>query len=189
MKNMHLKIGFVRWAIGSVLLGTILLYGFYGIVVHAKQGNQDRFVRDSIYTEECGACHLAYPPGLLTVKSWQGIMAGLEDHFGENAELDEETSTHIFQYLEQYALAPGQQTRIGKLIRNMPDNPPFRITELPAFISAHEEIAERMKVAKLATGFLSPCADCHRSAASSIFDKELLHPGYGPKVWGGPTTN
>ncbi len=186
---MNGAIGYTRWIIGSALLGSILLYGLYGVAVQAKQGNQYRFIRNSTYIEECGACHLAYPPGLLPVKSWQGIMAGLEDHFGENAELDNESSTHILAYLEQYALAPGQQTRIGKLIRNIPDNPPLRITELPAFINAHEEIAERLKVEKLETGFLSPCADCHRTAASSLFDKELLHPGYGPKVWGGPTTN
>ena len=183
---MNSQVSPTQWTVSSVFLGGVLLFGIYGIVVNAKEGNQNKFVRDSTYVDECGACHLAYPPGLLPVKSWRSIMAGLADHFGESAELDEETSTHIAAYLEQHALAMGQQSRIGKLMRNMPDDPPLRITELPAFIAAHDEIPKQLEVEKLETGFLSPCADCHRTAASSIFDKELLHPGYGPKVWGGP---
>ncbi|HIL94616.1 MAG: hypothetical protein ABGY96_17320 [bacterium] len=175
-----------RWIISSTLFGAILLFGVYGIVLSATESDPNRFVRDSTYVDECGACHLAYPPGLLPVESWQGIMAGLADHFGESAELDEETATYIGSYLERHALAKGQQSRIGKLMRNMPDDPPLRITELPAFIAAHDEIPKQLELEKLPTGYLSPCADCHRTAASSIFDKELLHPGYGPKVWGGP---
>ncbi len=183
---MSSQVSNTQWTISSVLFGGILLFGVYGIVLSAAEGDPDRFVRDSTYVDECGACHLAYPPGLLPVESWQGIMAGLDDHFGESAEMDEETTTHIASYLDQYALAKGQKSRIGKLMRNMPDDPPLRITELPAFIDAHDEIPKQLEVEKLETGFLSPCADCHRTAASSIFDKELLHPGYGPNVWGGP---
>ena len=67
----------------------------------------------------------------------------------------------------------------------MPKDPPLRITELPAFVAEHDDIRKQLQLDELAVGFLSPCADCHRQAASGLFDKELLHPGYGPKVWGG----
>ena len=73
---------------------------------------------------------------------------------------------------------------MSQMLRNMPDDPPLRITEFPSFITAHDEIPKQLQVEKLAEGFLSPCEDCHREAASGIFDKDLLHPGYGPKVWG-----
>ena len=170
--------------LGTVLLGAALLFGVYGVIVHAAQG-EPRYVRDSTYVEECGACHLAYPPGLLPEQSWNGVMAGLEDHFGENAELDSETATYLRAYLIQYALRPGQPSRISKFLRNMPEKPPLRITELPGFVSAHAEVPEQLEIKELEEGFLSPCADCHRTAASNIFDKELLHPGYGPSIWGG----
>jgi hypothetical protein len=35
--------------------------------------------------KECGECHMAYQPGLLPAASWNRIMDGLADHFGENA--------------------------------------------------------------------------------------------------------
>jgi len=40
-------------------------------------------VNKPIYKEECGACHFAYQPELLPSGSWEKILAGLEDHFGE----------------------------------------------------------------------------------------------------------
>jgi len=172
-----------RWSIGSVLLGAVLVFGLYGIVINASEGEDELFETDALYIDECGACHLAYPPGLLPVQSWQGIMSGLEDHFGESAETDEETATHIADYLERVALQKGKPSPMSQMLRNMPDDPPLRITEFPAFITAHAEIPIQLQVEKLDEGFLSPCADCHRQAASGRFDKELLHPGYGPKVW------
>jgi hypothetical protein len=33
-----------------------------------------------IYKQECAACHLAYPPGLLPARSWSRIMSGLDKH-------------------------------------------------------------------------------------------------------------
>jgi len=134
--------------------------------------------RNTVHINNCGSCHLPYSPGLLPVKSWQGIMAGLEDHFGKKVEVSEENAVHIIAYLERYALQQGQQSVMGQLIKDMPNNPPLRITQLPAFTSLHEVVAERLEVEKLETGFLSPCANCHRAAASHIFDKALLQTGH-----------
>ena len=44
-------------------------------------------VSDALYAQECGSCHMAYPPGLLPGRSWQRLMGNLADHFGDNAEL------------------------------------------------------------------------------------------------------
>ncbi len=40
------------------------------------------------YKQECGSCHLAYPPGLLPASSWQRLMGDLPHHFGTDASLD-----------------------------------------------------------------------------------------------------
>lgn len=176
----------IRWLIGSGLLAGVLIFGAYGVVINVKAGEQNPYVRDTTYIEECGACHLAYAPGLLPEKSWTGIMQGLADHFGENAELDAETSAYIADYLARYALKGGHPSRISQFLRNMPEAPPLRITLLPGFIAAHDIVRERLELDEFAEGFLSPCVDCHRTANSAVFDKELLRPGYGPKIWGAP---
>jgi len=44
-----------------------------------------------VYQQECAACHLAYPPGLLPAASWQRPMGNLPKHFGTEASLDATT--------------------------------------------------------------------------------------------------
>ena len=173
-------------ALGTISLTAILAFGVYGVVVNVYAGQSPGYVSDEVYDEECGACHLAYPPGLLPASSWDKVMAGLADHFGDNAELDPDTTKHLADYLQKEALRPGKPTVMNEMLRNLPADTPIRITELPAFLAAHEPVAEQMEMATWPEGFLSPCADCHRQAADARFEKELMHPGYGPSNWGGP---
>jgi hypothetical protein len=182
---MSTQINFARWAIGTVTLGSILTFGIYGVVVHAQTGQQPVFEKDTLYIQECGACHLAYPPGLLPEQSWAKVMSGLADHFGENAELDAVSASHISNYLTSNALEMGKPTPMSEMLRNMPADPPLRITEFPAFNAAHEVVAQQLDMDTFPEGFLSPCADCHRQAGEGVFEKDRLHPGYGPSVWGG----
>ena len=52
-----------------------------------------------IYLKECGACHVAYPPHLLPAASWRALMAGLDRHFGQNAELEPEVRAAVERWL------------------------------------------------------------------------------------------
>ena len=52
-------------------------------------------VNNPTYTENCGACHFAYQPGLLPSGSWDKILKGLADHFGEAVEFDPESMSTI----------------------------------------------------------------------------------------------
>ena len=173
--------------IGGGVLAAILTFGLYGVVVQALEG-EPVYAQDPVYMDECGACHLAYAPDLLPVTSWQKVMDGLEDHFGDNAELDEETAGHISEYLAANGLSRSRQSTMSRLLRGLPADPPLRITELPAFVNMHYMIPIQLEVAELEEGFLSPCADCHREAGQGIYDAERLHPGYGPDVWGGKSS-
>ena len=53
-------------------------------------------VQSQLYAEECGGCHFAYQPGFLPARSWKSIMAGLDNHFDDNAELGAEEHQAIF---------------------------------------------------------------------------------------------
>ncbi len=76
---------------GSLMLAAALTTGLFGIST-ISIGDDDSdddaplaaFAENPLYSEECGACHLAYPPSLLPQASWRGIMDGLADHFGED---------------------------------------------------------------------------------------------------------
>ena len=165
--------------ISATLLSAILLFGVGGMVIYALE-DEITYQPDELYLDECGACHYAYPPGLLPAASWQGIMASLDDHFEDNAETDEETANYVTNYLVQNSLRPGGNPKWSVLLRNIPQNPPLRIVELPGFQQAHESELELIEDLDMGWEFFSPCADCHRQADQGLFDKELLRGGYGP---------
>ena len=130
----------------------------------------------AMYQEECSACHLAYPPALLPARSWQLIMTTLDDHFGEDASLDAETSKAISNYLVKHAAGWN-----SKLLRKISDSDtPTRITELPYFVRKHDEIPKRLVADNPEVGSFSNCDSCHRDAARGDIDEDTVDiPGYG----------
>jgi hypothetical protein len=125
---------------------------------------------NSVYTEECGSCHLAYPPALLPQASWDAIMNGLEDHFGDNAELDAKTSMEIYDYLYNNSAEKSGYGHMARMARSA-KGAPLRITELPYFKRKHREIPARI-INLPEVKSLSNCNSCHRDAARGLFDED-----------------
>ncbi len=164
---------------GSALLAGVLIFGLYG-AGKSVAGDDDSYRSsvkvDPLYRDECGSCHIAYPAQLLPTKSWRKIMAGLEDHFDENAEVDEATKQSIENYLVK---ASGSGT-YRKLFRNLGNLTPLRITELPYFIHEHDEIPSRYIKANDKVKSLSQCDACHQKAERGGFDEDdIFIPGFG----------
>ena len=98
---------------------------------------------------------MAYPAQLLPSPGWQKVMSSLDDHFGDNAELDETTARKIENYLA-YSSRPDHNSN-RKLFRNLGSEIPSRITELPYFKHEHDEITEKFVTGKLSTeSFFEP---------------------------------
>ena len=186
----------IHTLIGSLAMASILGYGIYGIGnslasdrYEYKRGGEyrerydddDHYRRapqleNSLYKEECGSCHMAYPPMLLPSESWQKMMAGLEDHFGENAELDPKQARDIEIYLVQNTRSIGYR----KLLPNPESDIPTSITELPYFKREHDEIPSRLIEENDNVGSLSQCNACHRHAEKGYFDEDsIVIPGFG----------
>jgi len=91
---------------------------------------------EQAFNDECGACHMAFPPLFLPMESWQAIMAGLDNHFGENASLDPDTAKQITDYLIANAAEPGSPVLRGLDLQA----PPLRITETRTWQRIHHEI-------------------------------------------------
>ena len=56
-----------------------------------------------VYKQECAACHMAYPPGMLPAASWQRIMSGLETHYGSDASLEPAQVQQVAAWLQAHA--------------------------------------------------------------------------------------
>ncbi len=133
-----------------------------------------------LYVEECGDCHMAYPPGLLPGASWKRIMSGLEDHFGDNAELDPAVQRKLTAYLIAHSAERSHLRRARAVMRSVGDSAPLRITETRWFRHEHDEIPARWVKGNDEVRRFSQCDACHRDAARGRFDEDnVVIPGHG----------
>lgn len=115
------------------------------------------------YQQECAACHMAYPPGLLPAASWQRLMGSLNKHYGTDASLDEASVREISGWLKANA---GTYKRVSE------EPPQDRITKSAWFLRKHNEREVPPAVWKRASvGSAANCAACHSNAAQGSFSE------------------
>jgi hypothetical protein len=133
------------------------------------------------YQTECGSCHMAYPPSLLPARSWTALMAGLDDHFGDNAELPADSAARIREYLVNNAADHSDARRAFAFNSSVPrDQAPLRITETRYFLRKHDEVPARLVKDNPKVGSFSNCQACHHSAEAGSFNEHSVNiPGYG----------
>jgi hypothetical protein len=115
---------------------------------------------DPAYAKECGSCHLAYPPRLLPAASWRKILAGLDRHFGQDAELEPEARDALERWIVAAAGRDGGEA-------------PLRITDLRWFRREHREVPGGA-AARPSIGTMANCAACHPGAESWDFDEDRV---------------
>ena len=177
-----------RWIIMGMGLIVVLTLGWE---MKDSMADEDEYwertrdvavVANPLYKEECGSCHMAYPPGLLPGRSWEKMMASLEEHFGENAELDSATAAELTRFLvEHSADAEPQYRRSRHITRDLSsESVPLRITELAYFRHEHDEIPVRLVNANPKVNSYSNCNACHQNAELGSFsEREINIPGHG----------
>lgn len=132
------------------------------------------------YTDECGACHFAYPPGLLPARSWEKLLSKLDDHFGENAELGADVRQALHAYLTSHAADKVRNRLSRRIARSIGHATPLRITETLFFKREHREVPERLVKGNPKVQSFSRCPVCHSRAAHGSFrENEINIPGYG----------
>ncbi len=171
-----IRLSFPVWPLGAALAvaGAVFAVGlFAGVGAKADDGERAlRPVIDETVLKECSACHMAFPPALLPARSWRALMAGLDNHFGENAALDEATAKHIADYLVANAAdaTTGGNRRVLRGVR--PSDTPLRITELPWWMREHRGEVRPSAFKDPRVKSKANCVACHRGAARGSFDDD-----------------
>ncbi|MCU0957499.1 MAG: diheme cytochrome c [Hydrogenophaga sp.] len=145
------------WLAASLGLATLS-------VAHADSGRQLPRDVPASYTQECAACHTAYPPGMLPARSWQRIMTGLDQHYGTDASLDAATVHQLNTWLQAHA---GTYKRVAEA------PPQDRITRSAWFERKHRQIEPatwKLPSVKSAAN----CAACHTGADRGDYDDDNL---------------
>lgn len=108
-------------------------------------------------------------------------MAGLDKHFGENAELGDVRRNELLAYLMNNAGDRSEQRRAQKMADSIrPSQSPLRISEVPYFRREHHELSRRQVQDNPKVRSFSNCDACHTGAAHGSFsERELRIPGFG----------
>ncbi len=193
----------LRWFIGIGLLVAAFGVGFIGLangnldanqeykidvkqqseVVAFANNNTAKYQVDSEYKDECGSCHLAYPANFFPARSWRVIMDSLDNHFGENAELDEASYKRIMVFLTANSADVKGGRREARILKYISANDtPLRITELKYVKHKHHEIPSRLVAGNPQVGSLGKCEACHGDKAiNGVFNEHTVDiPGHGP---------
>jgi len=119
------------------------------------------------YQSECGSCHVAFPPGLLSKADWRKTMARLDRHFGTDASVDAKTHQSILSYLERNA-----GSRSAAQAAAEP-----RITATNWFKKEHREVpGSAWKDSRVKTA--ANCVACHGGAEQGRYgESEIAVPG------------
>jgi diheme cytochrome c len=162
--------------VGGVAMASLMLFGLPSGPAWGEHRGEPREERgegkrtsrlpaqpNAAWQQECASCHVAYPPGLLPQASWRRIMAGLDQHFGENAGLPPQTVAEISAFLAKNAADAGRPAAEGAPA-------PLRVTETPWFRREHGEVGAAVWKRK-AVGSPANCAACHRQAEQGVFNE------------------
>lgn len=123
----------------------------------------------SLFEAECGACHALYHPSLLPAPEWERLMAGLDEHFGEDASLLPRASARIRALL----IANGNlrwDTEVANELRGRRDPArPMEVTANGWWLEQHRDLRE---LASDLPGVGSPgnCDGCHPDAVEGRFE-------------------
>ena len=150
----------------AALRRTLLAAGLAtaALAAQADSGRQMPVNMPKAYTQECAACHTAYPPGLLPKASWGRLMGGLDKHFGTDATLDAATLQQLSGWLQANA---GTYKRVSEA------PPEDRITRSAWFERKHRQIEPavwRLASVKSAAN----CSACHTGADQGDYSEHAL---------------
>ena len=148
-----MSLPFHRIAAGALLAG---------LAAAASADKGPRVAPLPSYQQECGACHVAYPPGLLPPASWQRLLSHLPQHYGSDASLDPVTLAEISGWLSANA---GTYKRVAST-----PPPADRITRSAWFLRKHDEVPA---AAWTRAAIKSPanCSACHARAEQGDFNE------------------
>lgn len=120
-----------------------------------------------VVRQECAACHVVYPPGLLPAASWQRLLSDLPHHFGTDASLEPAALA------EASAWFAGNAGTSKRVKRDATPPPEDRITRAAWFRREHDEVpAATWRLPSVRTP--ANCAACHTRADEGDFRERFI---------------
>lgn len=164
------------WALVSFNLTSVLHTEYVPheeppVLVRDAGGTPVPFVENELWLGECGeSCHGLFHPTLLPEQSWVAVMAGLEEHFGDDASLEPEETEEILLFLVANSAERSTTEASQKILWTLEKGSLLtQVTKTPYWLKKHSKIKEEV-YSRGSVISPSNCAACHRDAAIGSFD-------------------
>ena len=154
-----------------------LLFAALASIATGALADSSRFAADDPrWRAECGGCHAAFPPALLTAPAWRQVMGALDRHYGTDASLDAATAREIASFLERNAGdarrgAPPAAVKVATGVQAPQPLP--RLADSPWFAREHRKIPAST-IARRDVGSLANCGACHPAADRGDFSERAV---------------
>ncbi len=120
----------------------------------------DYEAKSELFVSECASCHILYPPHLLPKESWKKMMGSLQDHFGDDASLDEEDRVAIERFLVENAAQNSKKESSVYILKSLKDYDTIAITDTPYWKKRHKDIKKELFLSKRIKSKAN-CKACH----------------------------
>ncbi len=109
----------ILWIGLSIFLLVYLLMTPSNVFIADANKPVDYKVEHQLFHDECISCHTLYPPFLLPKRSWVKMMDNLENHFGDDASLDDEDKESIKNYLVLHSAENSTKESAYKILKSI----------------------------------------------------------------------
>lgn len=171
-----LKLSFVQKIFGILWIGLSVATLVYLLIAPNSllmaDGNQrtDYAKAHPAFYKECISCHTLFPPFLLPQKSWISMMDNLENHFGDDASLDPQTTLSIKEFLVQNSAESSTKESAFRIISSLKSDQDYiAITETPFWKNRHRKI-DKSVYTQADIGKPSNCKACHDNIENGLLN-------------------
>jgi len=159
-------LSFFSYMMIIIAIGTyfFIVSSNYNFLTLQKYTNVDYEAKHAAFYNECGDCHKVYPPYMLPKRSWQKIMAGLDNHRGEKiteANITKSQQTSILEFLTLNAAETSKREAAVKVMHSLGERRPKAITKTPYWRETHKDIPKYVYKQKKIKD-KSNCIACHK---------------------------
>ena len=177
-----LKLTFIQKIFGIIWIGFSIGFMVYllstpsNILIADNNKAIDYKVEHKVFYDECISCHTLYPPHLLPKQSWITMMDSLENHFGDDASLEEGDKNSIKEYLVKNSSENSTKEASLNFLKSIDANDTIAITKTSYWKRRHKEI-EKSIFKRKEIGNISNCKACHKNFEQGLLnDKDIKIP-------------
>ncbi|MDD3602523.1 MAG: cytochrome b/b6 domain-containing protein [Sulfurovum sp.] len=166
----------------AIISLVLFVYAFYymistkndNIMIASAYQKQDYSRIHPEFANECGSCHITYPPYLLPKQSWAMMMQDLENHFGDDASIDTKTNLSISAFLKENSAENSTHEAAFKILKSLKENnSTIAITKTPYWKSRHKHINNQIFVSQEVKSKAN-CTACHQNIEYGLIENTFI---------------